>query len=251
MDDPPAPHGPAHRQANDPEKLMPRTPSSRLACSLLSALLLSPVASLAQEPKPPEAAPAPAAAPASDGRIIYQVVPWVGGHHHVTSTLLTVPIRESDGRPLLGESLYQALGRPDLVAEFRARQKRRTLLGGVGAAIAVGGLVYSVTRPQPDPTKGFDAFTRATNDSMTASVMGGLVSLGGAAVMTIAFITDPNPVGEAERGQLIDEHNRALAPGPDTAPQHSAAPADDGKPSLSFQAGPLQGGGMAGLAGTF
>jgi hypothetical protein len=237
---------------------MPRTPASRRALALLSALVLSPVASLGQEPKSPVAAPAPEAAPApvaaqpSGDRIIYQVVPWVsGGPDTVTTTLEAVPVLARDGRPLLGESLYQALGRPDLVAEFRARQSRREVLGVVGAVVALGGLVYAVTRPQPDPSLGFDAFRRAANDQQAAQTAGLLVSLTGAVIITVGAFTDPNPVGEAERQRLIDGHNRALSAGRSGGARNADALAGDGPPRLSFQAGLLPGGGMAGFAVAF
>jgi hypothetical protein len=231
---------------------MPRTPTPRLALALLSALLLSPNLSLAEEAKPPGVAAAPVAARPSDERIVYQVVPMVGGDHHsVTTTLEAVPVRASDGRPLPGELLYQALGRPDLVAEYRARQTRGRTIVGVGAVVTLGGLVYTVTRPSPDTSGPIGTVSRGATDQMAAVTAGMLVSLAGCVIMTVGAFTDPNPVGEAERQRLVDEHNRGRAGGPGGGPPNAAGAAGDDRPSLSFQAGLLPGGGMAGLALAF
>lgn len=231
---------------------MSHLPTSRCALALLPAALLSPFGSPAQEPKPPDAAPAAPAAEASDKRIVYQVVPWVSGDRHtVTTTLEAVPIRARDGLPLLGESLYQELGRPDLADEFRARQARRWTIVGVGAVVTLGGLVYAATRPGPDTSMGFDAFRRAADDQQAAQTTGILVSVAGGVIMMVGGFTDPNPVGEAERHRLVEEHNRALPSGPNGGPPRSAAPGGAGQPNLSFQAGLLPGGGMAGVAVAF
>jgi hypothetical protein len=218
------------------------SPGPRRAILALAALLAAPGASRAQAPA--EAAPP---APSAGDRIVYQVVPLVSGDH-VTTRLAAIPVRAGDGQPLLGEALYLQIGRPDLGAEYRARQARRTVLAGLGGAIIAGGLAWAATRPGPSANMPLDEFRRASDAQQSAVQTGVAVSLAGALVATIAAFTDPNPVGEAERQRLIEAHNRSLPPGPGaTAPSRSTTP--EARPaSLSFQASGLPGGGLAGLA---
>lgn len=191
---------------------------------------------------PPAAEPgaAAAAAPARGDRIIYQVLPVVTGDGSTLTTRIeAVPILASTGAPLLGADLYRQLGRPDLVAAFEARQARRGVLAAVGGAVVLGGMIYATTRPGPDVTLPPDEFDRAMDAQARAQLRGELVALGGGVLLAVAAFTDPNPVDEAERRRLVDEHDRALdrrgeAPGPRPA-----------APRLVLDAGLLPGGAIA------
>jgi hypothetical protein len=236
--------------------------------ALLAALLLSPAAGLAQaEPGATASTPTPtlpgaaASAPAAAGpttspgaeRIGYQVVPIVSGHRHdVTTSLAVIPIRAADGRPLVGEALYQQLGRPDLVAEYRARETRRDVTLGVGAAMALGGLVYAVAQPGPRLGRGPEQFRRDMDAQAEAQARGMVGSAVGMVVMLVGALTDPNPVGEAELERLIDAHNRTVgAAGSDSPPRAEAGAPEGAGPRVAFQAGLLPGGAMGGLAVVF
>lgn len=243
---------------------IPSPAGSRLSHSsaptlALLAALLAPAAALGQAgpagapldggSTTPPPATAPAAPPPAGDRIRYRVVPLVTGEA-VTTSLAVVPVSERDGRPLLGEALYRALGRPDLAAAYQARAVRRGVIAGLGVAVATGGLVYAATRPGPDVSMPVDEFQRAGDAQAAAQERGLLVALLGSAVTIAGLLIDPNPVGEAELHRLIDAHNASAPPGAGAGSPGATAPGAPG-PTLSLGAALLPGGGLASLALAF
>jgi hypothetical protein len=222
------------------------SPGARRSIALLTLLALSPAAALAEEPAPPASSSATSSA---DDRILFQVVPAVSGCSDGCSTALrNVPVLARDGRLLAGEELYLRLGRPDLVAELHVRETRRNVLLGLGAAITVGGLVYMVSVPGPDMSMSSSQFGQAMKDQEAGVQTGMAVSLVGSLVMVVGLLTNPNPVDEAELHRLIDDHNRALQ---GDGPPRVAAPTSAAGAQVTFQAGPIPGGAMAGLSLAF
>ena len=174
------------------------------ALTTILGLTLAAPAGARAEPPAPEAPP-----PA--GRIVLQVVPVVSGDHHgVTTSLSVVPVLASTGAPLLGGDLYRALGRDDLAAEYQARQARRSVLAVVGSGLVLGGLAYAATRPGPGTELPADQFRAGMDEQSRGQTRGMLVSLGGGVLLAVAALLDPNPVDEAGRLRLIEEHDRAL-----------------------------------------
>jgi len=168
----------------------------------------------------------------------------------VDARLLTLYVSEADGRPLQGAELYRQLGRPDLVSAFREREVRRGVLAGVGGAIALAGVIYAATGPVPTVDQPADQFRRSA-DQVGERVMAGVgISLVGTGIMLAGALVDPDPLSEAERGELVDRYNSSLQSGAGGAVEPAPAPASTG-PALSFRAALLPGGAVAGLALAF
>jgi hypothetical protein len=115
-----------------------------------------------------------------------------------------------------------------------------------GGAIAIGGMIYGATRSGPDASMPPDQFRQAMDAQEQAHAQALVISLGGAAILAVAALTDPDPVDEGERRRLVAEYNRRLdSVGGAAAPQQA-----DG-PRLSLGAGLLPGGAIAQVGVTF
>jgi hypothetical protein len=200
----------------------------------------------------PRASPGPGRSEAEDRRIGFDVVLYP--RHG--ATLVTIPYQGPDRTPLVGASFYEALGRPDLVAEYRARSARRSWLIGVGAAVALGGALYTAASwPSGGNDPGSPTFVEQMNrDSQRAQdaiVTGAAISAGGLVLMMIGAFTDPNPVDEVEARRLADEYNRRLEGKLGALGTSSGAGTRPERPRVAFGAAPAPGGAMAALAVTF
>ncbi|MGH1344585.1 MAG: hypothetical protein ACRBN8_23705 [Nannocystales bacterium] len=107
--------------------------------------------------------------------------------------------RTGDGRELVGPQFYAYVDRPDLAIAYRARSKRKKILGGVGIGLLATGAGLSL---------GYIAASGRTANALLGS---GVVLMFGSMV-PIGFATalSPHPVTPAEVGKLVNEKNRRL-----------------------------------------
>jgi hypothetical protein len=183
-----------------------------------------------------------AATPAPDARAVQPIelreVVWGESGGPMTHTRVAF----QDGKILDGSDLYRAIGRPDLSSRYDNRVATKLVLLGVGmVGLLAGGIATGMTLPhqtcQASPPG--DPFTPPT---ITCQTEGGGVAHDVALGVTIAsplailaaMLLQADPLGPAERNQLIDGFNASLAhPAAQEAESAKARLALDVAPTVS------------------
>jgi hypothetical protein len=223
--------------------------------ALLIAALAGDPGPLKQDGGAPPVPPDAAQREYEERRVGFDLLPYVSGSDgNVTTSLMTVPYQGQYKRPLIGVEFYQVVGREDLAAEYRSRSSRRNVLMGIGIGVIVGGGLYVLSAPRPDVNSSFEEFSRQARARDDAVATGMAIGLGGLGLVTIGALTDPNPVDAVEARRLADEYNRRLKAGLGISGRAPLEPGPEGqaeRPRVSFGAGPVPGGAVAGLAVAF
>jgi len=125
---------------------------------------------------------------------------------------MQVPVMGNDRRPLVGRSLYTALGRPDLAKEYERRQSAKRLMGvGAGLLLISGAVValsaFGIHSCNPGDVHCQEDRDRQLKDRFYWS--GGL-ALGGAVLGIASSSYSAHPVSRNELMSLIREHNRQV-----------------------------------------
>jgi hypothetical protein len=188
------------------------TTRAAVAATLVAVLIASPMAR-AQEPAPPEPPEA----------VGFDTVSGFDGHGILHTA--TIPYAGPEKRPLLGADFYRAVGREDLAQSYESRDKVRTGLIAGGAAVLVGSIVASFVAgggQECEPT-GF-TFPGSQQQICTPSkgpnagiAVGG--SLAGFALGIAGLAVRPDPVDDAQKHELADEHNQKLRPHASIVPE--------------------------------
>jgi len=164
-------------------------------------------------------APAPAPPPLkaqrspADDRLIR--LEWRPEHlegNYGYGPLMQVPVMGNDRRPLVGRSLYTALGRPDLAKEYERRQSAKRLMGvGAGLLLISGAVValsaFGIHGCNPGDVHCQEDRDRQLKDRFYWS--GGL-ALGGAVLGIASSSYSAHPVSRNELMSLIRDHNRQV-----------------------------------------
>jgi hypothetical protein len=151
--------------------------------------------------------------------------------------MVQVPVMGPDKRPLMGPSLYNALGRTDLAEQYERRLAAKRIMG-VGSAlllisgIAVGVSAFFIHDCHQGDFKCWDDRDAQLRERFYWS--GGLV-LGGAVLGIASSAYSAHPVSRDELMGLIREHNAQIRK----------------ESTIRFGATLVPGGGALSLAGNF
>jgi len=128
-----------------------------------------------------------------------------------------------DGRAIDAADAYLIVGRPDLANQVRRRRTAKGITRGVGIAALTLGLVWGIVE---GIAVTFDNGThRLLNgcgsmsgepkcaDRSHASAIPGVMIVGGAAAWVTGAVMPEDPLGDAEKARLVDDHNRRLRAG--------------------------------------
>jgi hypothetical protein len=128
-----------------------------------------------------------------------------------------------DGRTIDAADAYLIVGRPDLANQVRRRRTAKGVARGVGIAALTLGLVWGIVE---GIAVTFDnGIHRLVNgcgsmsiepqcaDRSHVSAIPGVMIVGGAAAWVTGAVMPEDPLGDAEKGRLVDDYNRRLRAG--------------------------------------
>jgi hypothetical protein len=116
-------------------------------------------------------------------------------------------------QPLDGADFYKAVDRDDLAGEYETRDTTRNVLMVGGIALAVASLIPLTQYQDCDifgPEGTYDACTSSNEDLMIWATV--LVGVGGLS-FTVGHFMNADPVDDAARRNLAEEHNAGLKTG--------------------------------------
>jgi hypothetical protein len=143
---------------------------------------------------------------------------FVVADHHVGVQRLTIPYEGKFKKPLDGPAFYEKLGRPDLVEAYQSRSDLRTSLMIAGGAVTLGGIVYGIVgmaSSQQDcgaPSSPTFSSCVTSNSSFNATplIVGGGLTLVGAALLVGGASINPDPLDVVQMRQLAEQYNEGL-----------------------------------------
>jgi hypothetical protein len=165
---------------------------------------------------PPPAAPQPKASPprsAADDRLIR--LEWRPEHlegNYGYGPLVQVPVMGNDHRPLVGRSLYTALGRPDLAQEYERRRAAKRMMGVGAGLLLISGAVVALTAFGIHGCNPGDVHCYNDRDEQLRNrfYWSGGLALGGAVLGIASSSYSAHPISRNELMSLIREHNRQI-----------------------------------------